>query len=60
METHKNISVRIPIEIYTRVEKLCPDKKWGRNNIRDFWTTIFLEGIESPYFLKFRKPETRC
>ena len=56
METHKSIAIRIPIDVYNRVEQLCPMKKWGRNDIRDFWTKIFLEGVESPYFLKL---ETR-
>jgi len=52
MNTHKIITIRISIETYERVEKLCPSKKWGRNDKRDFWTNIFLQGLESPAFLK--------
>jgi len=52
MEAHKNITICIPIDVYNRVEKLCPKKKWGRNVIREFYTKIFLQGLESPNFLK--------
>lgn len=33
------------------MEKLCRRKKWGRNDIREFWTQIFLDGLEHPNFI---------
>src|ERR1017187_6522034 len=51
MDTFKNITIRIPVDVYNRVERLAPRKKWGRNDIQEFWTHILLDGLEHPRFI---------
>jgi len=48
----KKITISIPVEVYERVENLAPRKKWGSNDVRDFYTRLFMYGVESPEFLK--------
>lgn len=55
MPEFKNITISIPLDVYERVETLCPGKRCGQNRIRDFYTNIFLQGVESPEFLKAEK-----
>lgn len=52
MSTFKKITVCVPIDVYERVEKLAPRKRWGSNDVQDFYTHIFLQGLQSPEFLK--------
>src|ERR1035437_7786137 len=51
MDTFKNITIRIPVDVYDRIERLAPRKKWGRNDIQEFWTQIFLDGLGHPRFI---------
>jgi hypothetical protein len=57
----KTITISIPVDVYERVETLAPRKKWGSNDVRDFYTRIFLLGMQSPEFLKSenRRLETK-
>lgn len=61
MSEHKNIAISLPIDVYERVEKLAPRKKHGRNDVRDFYTRIFMLGVESADFIKLenRRLETK-
>lgn len=52
MATYKHVTISISVEVYERVNRLCPRKKWGENKKAQFWTDIFLKGLESPDFLK--------
>jgi hypothetical protein len=51
MDTFKHITICIPIGVYNRVEKLAPRKKWGRNDVQEFHTQIYLDGLEHSRFL---------
>jgi hypothetical protein len=48
----KHVTICIPVDVYARVKKLAPQKKWETNNIQEFYTQIFLDGLEHPRFLK--------
>lgn len=48
----KHFTISIPADVYERVKKLAPQKKWEANRIRDFYTQIFLDGLEHPRFLQ--------
>ena len=51
MDTFKNITIRIPVDVYNRIERLSPRKRKGQNNVQEFWTHIFLDGLEHPRFI---------
>lgn len=55
MSTHKHVTIIIPSEDYNRIEPFIPAKRWGKNNVRDFWTKLFLQSLQSPYFLEKEK-----
>ena len=48
----KHVTIVIPVDVYARVKKLAPQKKWEANNIQEFHTQIFLDGLEHPRFVK--------
>ena len=48
----KHVTISIPVDVYERVKKLAPQKKWEANNILEFHTQIFLDGLEHPRFIK--------
>lgn len=52
MSQTKQITISIPIEAFERVERVSPRKKWGTNDVRDFYTSIFMQGLESSEFLR--------
>src|ERR1700722_6607606 len=47
-----NITIAIPEETYNRLKRLAPKKEWGENHKQQFYTNIFMNGLESPEFLK--------
>ena len=51
MDTFKNITIRIPVDVYNRIERLSPRKRKGQNNVQQFWTQIFVDGLEHPRFI---------
>lgn len=51
MSTFK-ITIEVPEDVYNRVKRLAPRKEWGENHKRDFYSKIFLNGLEHPDYLK--------
>ena len=47
-----NITIAIPEETYNRVQRTAPKKEWGENHKRQFYTNVFLKGLESAEYLK--------
>ena len=48
----KHVTISIPVDVYERVKKLAPQKRWEANNIQEFYTQIFLDGLEHPRFIR--------
>ena len=44
MPEFKLITISIPLDVYERVEALCPSKRKGRNRVPEFHTKIYLQG----------------
>lgn len=55
MDKRKVLTISIPIDAYDRVASLCPGKKRGSHCKRDFYAQVFLNGLDSPEFLKAEK-----
>jgi hypothetical protein len=51
MET-VNVTIAIPKDTYDRLQRLAPKKAWGENHKQQFYTNIFMNGLESTEFLK--------
>jgi hypothetical protein len=47
-----NITISIPEDTYNRLQRVAPKKEWGENHKRQFYTNIFMKGLESPEYLK--------
>lgn len=51
MAEFKNITISIPIDVFERVDRLAPRKKWGSNDVRDFYTRILCKEWNQRTFL---------
>jgi hypothetical protein len=51
MDTFKSVTISIPVDVYNRVERLSPRKRRKRHHVKDFWTQIFLDGLEHSRFV---------
>lgn len=50
-----HLTVQISQEYFDRIQKLAPRKEWGENHKKKFYSEIFINGVESPYFLNLEK-----
>ena len=51
MSDHRSITICISDDVFKRIARLAPSKQWGRNDKRDFYTQIFLDGLEHRRFI---------
>jgi hypothetical protein len=51
MDTMKKVTIEITVEVFDRVDRLVPHKRKGKHNVQEFWTQIFLDGLEHSRFI---------